>query len=161
MSDRQRKWDLRFLDIALNISKWSKDRSAGTGCVVTRDNRILTTGFNGFPPGVNDDVEERHERPAKYLWTEHCDRNAMFQAARMGIALEGATMYLTGPPCAPCTRGICIVGIVRVAWPKSNVFADDPERAARWAEDFAVASQLAAESKPYEVIFDIIEGEAC
>lgn len=154
MSDRQRKWDLRFINEARNIAQWSKDRSTKTGCVVTRDNRFLTTGYNGFPPGVNDEVPERHERPAKYRWTEHCDRNGIYQAARMGIALEGATMYLTGPPCSDCTRGIIAVGIVRVVWPADNPFVRNPEVVARWADDMALAEEMANEAG---LIFDVIE----
>ncbi len=160
MSDRQRKWDLRFLNMAFDIAEWSKDRSTKTGCVVTRDNRLQTSGYNGFPPGVDDEVEARHERPAKYLYTEHCDRNAIYQAARFGIALLGSSMYLTGPPCAPCTRGIIMVGIVRVVWPKDNPFNTDKARAARWADDFAAASEMAAEANGTGLDFDIIEMEA-
>ncbi len=158
MSDRQRKWDLRFIDQARSIATWSKDRSTKTGCVVTRDNRILCTGYNGFPPGCNDEVDARHERPAKYLWTEHCDRNAIYQAANMGIALAGATMYLTGPPCAPCTRGIAMAGIRRVVWPKDNAFDSNPATKARWAEDFSVASEMAGEVEG-GLILDIIEDD--
>lgn len=158
MSDRQLKWDLRFLDQARTIATWSKDRSRGVGCVVTRDNRILASGYNGFPPGVNDEVPERHERPAKYLWTEHAERNAIYQAARMGIALEGATMYGSAPPCAPCTRAIGSAGIVRMVWPAVNYFdTSDP----KWSDDFLVARLIAQEVNGTGIIFDVIEEAPC
>ena len=160
MSDRQRKWDLRFLDQAYSISLWSKDRSTKTGSVIVRDNRILTTGYNGFPPGCDDEVPERHERPAKYLWTEHAEGNAMFQAARFGISLEGATMYNTFPPCAPCTRGIVMCGIVRVVWAGNGPDVTDPEKMKRWSGDFLVAKQIANEAE-HGLIFDIIEENPC
>jgi len=73
-------------------------------------------GYNGFPRGVNDDVQDRHERPRKYLFTEHGERNAIYSAALNGVSLKGATIYLSGGglPCADCGRAIIQAGIVAV-----------------------------------------------
>src|SRR5678816_3286831 len=98
-------WDIRFLREAARIATWSKDRSTKVGCVIVGPSReIRSTGYNGFPRGVNDDVDERHARPMKYAYCEHAERNAIYNAARVGIPLEGCTLYcaadkLTGPPC--------------------------------------------------------------
>lgn len=109
------KFDTFFLKIAHTLSEKSKDRSTKVGCVVTAPDRaILTSGWNGFPRGVNDDIEERYERPDKYLWTEHAERNALYNAARHGIPLLGSTMYVTMMPCYNCARGIIQSGIKQV-----------------------------------------------
>lgn len=114
--DPSYKWHRRFIEMSQTVASWSKDRSTKVGAVIVRDRRILTTGFNGFPIGVDDNVEERHGRPAKYLYTEHAERNAILQAARLGLPLEGATLYLNYAPfpCADCTRAVIQSGIREV-----------------------------------------------
>lgn len=115
-------WDQYFLNIVKEVSKKSKDRSTKVGAIIVGpDHQIVSTGFNGFPIGVNDDVEERHQRPAKYDWTEHAERNAIYLAARKGTPLEGCTLYLmySPAPCVRCARGIIQVGI------KEIVVSDD------------------------------------
>src|SRR5260370_34651295 len=103
------------MDLAREIARWSKDRSGGVGCVIVGpDNEVRSTGFNGFPRGVNDEVESRHERPAKYKWTEHAERNAIYNAARVGIPIEGCRIYLPWFPCMECARAIIQTGIVEL-----------------------------------------------
>jgi len=131
------KWDRKFLVLALDIADWSKDPSTKVGAVIVGpDKEVRSTGYNGLPRGVNDNVPERNERPEKYFWYEHGERNAIFQAARMGTATKGCTLYVTSypakfGPCADCARAIIQAGIVRVV-------QEPPEgEAARWAESFA------------------------
>jgi dCMP deaminase len=115
------KWDKRFLEMARFIALWSKDRSTKCACVLVKDNRVIATGYNGFPEGTEDyDNEEKHERPEKYFWFEHAERNAIYSAARKGVAVEGATAYVTGPPCVDCTRGMIQAGVVDVIIPKQH-----------------------------------------
>ena len=91
--ERQKRWDRRFLELAKMFGTWSKDRSAGTGCVIVGPDRLLrASGYNGFVRGIDDEILERHERPAKYSWAEHAERNAIYNAARLGIALDGCTV---------------------------------------------------------------------
>lgn len=107
--------DDTWIDICIDISKQSKDRSTRVGCVIVGKYNIpLAMGFNGIPRGCNDDVEERHTRPNKYFWLEHGERNAIYNAARLGHALDGAKLYIPAPPCADCSRAIIQVGIVEV-----------------------------------------------
>jgi dCMP deaminase len=82
----------------------------------------------------------------KYKLIEHCDRNAIYSAARIGVSLEGCTMYLTGPPCHDCMRGIIQCGIVEVVWPADNKFERDEETFKRWSESFMAMNLLAVES---------------
>ena len=108
-------WDQRWLDLADFISQWSKDRSRKTCAVVVNERNVpLTIGWNGFPRGVRDEVNARHVRPEKYLWTEHAERNAIYNAAAEGIRLKGARMYIPWYPCAECARGIIQAGIAEL-----------------------------------------------
>src|SRR3954465_12147778 len=82
-------WDGRFMRMAGEIAGWSKDLSRKVGCVIVGPkNEIRAAGYNGFPRNTNDTRAYRHERPMKYKWTEHAERNAIYNAARVGIPLE-------------------------------------------------------------------------
>lgn len=109
-------WKEYYLGIAEQVRLKSKDRSTQIGAVIVGEgNEILSTGYNSFPRGLDDDVEERHQRPEKYLWTEHAERNAIYNAARIGTTLKGSTIFLTsGPPCMDCARGVINAGIKKV-----------------------------------------------
>ena len=116
-------WDEYFILQAQLVALKSKDRSTKVGCVIVGDgNILLSTGYNGFPRGVNDDVDSRHERPDKYSWTEHAERNAVFNAARHGIKLAGSRAYLNFEPnpCADCTRALIQAGIVEIIGPNRS-----------------------------------------
>jgi dCMP deaminase len=131
-------WDELFIRQAMLIALKSKDPSTKVGCVlVDYDNVVLSMGFNGFPRGVKEEetiwtqVEEfpvffprnkllpRWDRPAKYSWIEHAERNAIYNAARHGIKIAGAKAYLNFEPrpCADCTRGLIQSGIVEIIGP--------------------------------------------
>lgn len=146
MTKKELKWHRRFLELCDVISKWSKDRSTKTGCVIVKNNRIISTGYNGFPPGVDDEIEERHGRPQKYMFTEHCDRNAIYQAAKLGVSLENSIMYLNNPPCHDCCRGIIMSGIRKVIWPEDNPMENNKDVNKRWQESLEVAFTLMKES---------------
>ena len=120
------KWDERFMDLAAEVAKWSKDPSAQVGAIVVGiNNEILSTGYNGPPRGVNDDLPERWERPAKYNFIAHAEANAVYNAARNGVALEGCTMYIHAlPPCCGCAQAIIQSGIKRIV----VMTIDVPER---------------------------------
>lgn len=134
-------WDSYFMDLARLVSSRSKDRSTQTGCVIVgATNEIRSTGYNGFPRGVNDEAEERHARPEKYLWTEHAERNAIYNAARVGTPLAGCRIYLPWIPCMDCARAIVQAGIVEVIGVQMRL--DDP----KWAEDFKRVATLLGEA---------------
>ncbi len=140
------KWHRRFLGQAGYIATWSKDPSTQTGCVLVKDRAIISTGYNGFPRGVAD-FEERYEnRTLKYLLVVHCDTNAIYNAARRGVSTDGTTMYLTGPPCNECMKGIIQAGIVLVVWPRDNKFETDEDTWRRWFDATQAAELMALES---------------
>jgi dCMP deaminase len=109
-------WDRYYLDICKVVASRSKDPNTQIGCVIVGPaHEIRSTGYNSFPRGIRDDVQERLERPAKYLWMEHAERNAICNAARAGTSTEGCTIYVEIMPCMDCARAIVQAGIVDVA----------------------------------------------
>ena len=109
-------WTEYFLNIAEQVKLKSKDQSTQIGAVIVgEDKEVLSTGYNSFPRGLDDSVQERQERPEKYFWMEHAERNAIYNAARIGVSLKNSTIYLTsGLPCMDCARGIVNSGIKTV-----------------------------------------------
>lgn len=151
-SGGQEKWDRRFLELAQLFGTWSKDRSARTGCVIVGPDRLLrASGYNGFARGIDDDLNERHERPAKYSWTEHAERNAIYNAARLGIAVVGCTAYVNWFPCADCARAIVQAGMSRLVGLKPD-HTDE-----RWGADFEFATAMLEESGVEISLYDFPE----
>ena len=113
------KWERRFVKEAEEKAKWSKDPNTKIGCVLVMEWRkqIISSGFNGMPEGVNDNIPERNSREngEKYYWYEHAERNAIYKAARVGIKTEGTAAFLSfGMPCTDCARALIQAGIYRV-----------------------------------------------
>ncbi len=115
-------WEQYFRNIAHQVKLKSKDTYTQIGAVIVgTDNEIVSTGYNSFPRGINDDRTERQERPEKYYWFEHAERNSIYNAARIGVSTKDCTMYLTcGIPCADCARGIINAGIRRIVCERSG-----------------------------------------
>lgn len=134
-------WDARWIGLAREIATWSKDPSTKVGCLAVAGRRLLTTGYNGFPRGVNDDFSERYERPVKYLFTEHAERNAIYNAARNGVDLFNSVMYVTLYPCADCARGIIQAGVLQVIAPEPDWNLPG------WKDSFAAARIMLAEAR--------------
>ena len=135
------KWDNRFLQLAEHISKWSKDPSTKVGCVVVGpDREIRSTGFNGFPRGIDDSEERLTNRDLKYPLICHAEENAIMHAARIGLSLKDCTAYVTWPPCTRCARSLIQAGISEVVIPSGLEIPD------RWIEDFELSMSLMRES---------------
>jgi dCMP deaminase len=137
-------WDDYFMKMADLVASKSKDRSMKCGCVVVgHSNTVLSTGYNGFPRGVNDEDEALHKRPTKYIWTAHDAVNAIYNAARNGTKLLDSRAYLTAHPCQECARGIAQAGIIEVIFPTKH---DDPfykmNRWTHWEESFLNAREI-------------------
>ena len=115
-------WDEYFINIAEQVKLKSKDINTQIGVVVVgKDNEIVSTGYNSFPRGINDDIDERQERPEKYFWFEHAERNAIYNAARIGVSKLGTTMYMTcGMSCSDCARAIINSGISKIVLRKGK-----------------------------------------
>ena len=107
-------WNEWFLQGVYWVASKSKDPKTKIGALIVKDKRIISTGYNGIPIGVDDKNKSRHERPEKYKWYEHGERNAIYAAAKYGISTDGAILYTNALPCADCARGIIQSGITRV-----------------------------------------------
>lgn len=109
-------WVSYYRQLANTVKLKSKDKYTQIGAVIVgKDGEIVSTGYNSFPRGLDDGLNYRQERPEKYYWFEHAERNAIYNAARIGVSTKGTTMYLScGLPCADCARGIINSGIKRI-----------------------------------------------
>jgi dCMP deaminase len=108
----------------MEVAQWSKDRSRKIGAVIVKDREIISTGYNGMPRGVNDDIDERHERPEKYHWFIHAEANAIINAARQGKSTLECDMYVNLFPCDTCAGFIVQAGIKRVFCDSAPDFND-------------------------------------
>ena len=136
MSER---WDAFFFSLCDQIAKMSKDESTKLGCVIVGpDREIRATGFNSFPRGIDDGVSERQERPLKYKFIEHAERNAIYNAARVGVGLKGCVLYCQWHPCSDCARAIIQSGIVEVVMREA---IED-----RWVDDMLAARAMLDEA---------------
>lgn len=110
-------WDEYFCELATVVSKRSTCPRAQVGCLLVRDNRILTTGFNGAPSGLD------HCSDIGCLMIDghcarsvHAEQNAIVQAALHGVSTKGATCYATHFPCIVCTKLLINAGVERVVY---------------------------------------------
>ena len=123
------------MNLAETVAEWSScyQSNRHVGAVIVRDKRILTTGYNGAPEGI-ESCSERGEclRRVKNIasgtmqevcYAVHAEQNAIIQAAKLGINLQGAEMYVTHQPCVICTRMILNSGIKRVVY--KNGYPDE------------------------------------
>lgn len=105
------KWLQRYLDLARHVAQWSKDPSTKVGAVlVGRDRKMIALGYNGFPPGIQDDGRLQ-DRSLKYPLTQHAERNVLDNAT---FDARGSTLAVTLFPCHECTKSIISKGIARV-----------------------------------------------
>lgn len=160
-SESELNWINMFFEMCEVVSKKSKDPSTKVGCVITgSNNSVISTGFNGFPIGVEDGLidlsndkinkSKRYERPEKYSWTAHAEENAIAFAARNGVSTNGATLYVNRMmPCTRCTRLIIQSGIKKIV-----VLIDVPEETLkRWEEDNNIAEQMLKEAGVQMLVF--------
>lgn len=139
------EWLLRIAEL---VATKSKDRSTKIGAVIVGpDFEIRSVGYNGFPRNINDNVDARHERPAKYMWTEHAERNAIFNAARVGIPVKDCVMYVTGRAiaCTDCARAIIQSGITTIIG-RAERKEIHRAKGAHWEENLEVAKQMLLEA---------------
>ena len=122
------KWDHRFMEMAQLVSTWAScyQEERKVGAVIVKDKRVMTTGYNGAPAGVSTCVERgeclrkklgipsgtRHEM----CYAVHAEQNAIIQAAKLGVNIDGSTLYCTHQPCILCAKMIVNAGVVRVVY---------------------------------------------
>ena len=122
------KWDVRFMQMASVIAGWASCYKANRkiGCVIVKNKRIMTTGYNSAPAGVKTCVERgeclreklgiasgtKHE----ICYATHAEQNAIIQAAKLGVSIDGATLYCTHQPCTICSKMIINAGIKKIIY---------------------------------------------
>lgn len=139
------KWNYRFMELAELIATWSKDPSTKTGAVVVGPNKeIRATGYNGLVRGVDDNISERMERPTKYDFFEHAERNAIYNACLTGTCLKGCTIFCTLTPCTDCARAIIQAGITEVVTYKFETSDSDPKNT--WRDKLNYSAEMFKEA---------------
>ena len=129
------KWDKRFLSLAEHIAGWSKDPSTKCGAVITKDNKIISLGFNGLASGVEDYSERLANRDIKYKMVIHAEENAILFAKQ---DLEGCSIYLWPfPPCSNCAAKIIQTGIKRVIAPIAS-----SDLIERWGDSLKISANM-------------------
>lgn len=117
--DKQAKYDTFFMDIAERCSAMSVATRLKVGAVITKNNRLISSGFNGSPPGLPNECEEVRESGEVVTkpTTIHAEENAIiFLARSSGASTEGSTLYSTHSPCFTCARLAINAGISRVVY---------------------------------------------
>lgn len=122
------KWDVRFMDVAKLVATWSScyQQNRQVGAVITKNKRILTTGYNGASSGIISCKEKgsclRRELNIasgtcqEVCYATHAEQNAIIQAGKMGVCIDGATLYCTHQPCSICAKMIINSGINRIVF---------------------------------------------
>lgn len=131
MSEKRREyisWDDYFMGVALLAAERSKDPNTRVGaCIVDKQNRILSTGYNGFPHGCSDDEfpwgREGADVETKYPYVVHAELNAILNTR--GTSLAGSKLYVALFPCNECAKAIIQAGIREVVY-LSDKYKDTP-----------------------------------
>lgn len=122
------KWDDRFIEMVQLVASWSScfQENRKIGAVIVRDKRILTTGYNGAPSNTKSCMERgeclRRNRNIKsgtmqeLCYAIHAEQNAIIQAAKLGVSIEGTTLYCSNQPCIICSKMIVNSGIKKVVY---------------------------------------------
>ena len=140
MTVQEKKWDIRFIKLAKEVSTWSIDPSTKVGCVLVKNKRVISTGYNGFPKNISDNFDRLMDREQKYEITVHAEVNAVTTAALHGVSTEGSTAYITLMPCSRCASVLINAGVTAVCVLANPVIPD------RWLSNFILASKLLAEA---------------
>ncbi len=117
--------DQNFINIATELAKASKCVSKQVGAVIVKDGRILSTGYNGTPAGYINCSEhwDGEYTTEHHNWSKtyeiHAEMNAIIWAARKGISIEDATIYVTLEPCSECSKNLIASGIKRIVYAKA------------------------------------------
>ena len=133
------KWSKRFLQLADNVATWSKDPSTQVGAVIVDPitKRVVGSGYNGLPRGV-EDKPERLERPLKYKFIVHAELNAIINS---DTCVRGMHLFCTHYPCHECAKAIVQSGIVSV-----TSFSPTMGMRDRWSESWDITDIIFKES---------------
>lgn len=112
MSERP-NWDNYFKELTMVTSKRSACHRLHVGCVLVKDNRIISQGYNGYLPGA---PHEQVMRNGHEIATVHAEQNAVTDCAKRGVSCNQATAYITHYPCINCMKIMCAAGISKIKY---------------------------------------------
>lgn len=130
------KWIKRYIQLAEQVSAWSKDPSTKVGAVIVGENgQIVSQGYNGFPRGVNDSDDRYNNRELKYKLVVHSEMNAILNALYNGASVKDCTLFVHNlPVCNECAKAIIQSGIKKVYM--------DTEINERWQESWKYTKMM-------------------
>ncbi len=150
-------WDEYFMEIAKTVALRATCDRGKSGCVIAKNKRILVTGYVGSPVGVPHCDEVGHQmkimvhedgtQTQHCVRTTHAEQNAICQAARLGVSIDGATIYCKMTPCSTCAKMIINSGIKRVVAEKDYHAAEDSKDLLKKAD---VVLEILGEIEKYE-----------
>jgi len=127
-------WDTIFLRQAYEWREKSHDAQTQHGAVLVKNKRIISSGYNGFVQGIQDDILPNLRDPSgnlndKHVWMIHSEHSAILDCAKQGRSAEGSTMYVTGKPCLNCCQFMYQAGVVEVVYGNtlSNMIVSNPD----------------------------------
>jgi dCMP deaminase len=152
------KWSEKFMRNAYFWSESSKDVRTKVGAVLVRKRRPIAVGYNGLPEGLEDDLPKRQERPLKYFFFEHAERNCFYQCAHQGVSSSGCTIYTMGTPCADCARAVINCHVVKCVIHKQWVDYEKVFYREKWEESCKISEQMLLEAGVQLEVFDKVLG---
>ena len=166
-------WDEYFMFIAKVVSTRSTCSSRPTGAVIVKNNRILATGYNGSVPGDTHCIDmadgfcfRRHigatdQAKYNYCKASHAEANAIVQAAKLGVCIDGAKIYCTLAPCYTCFKLIVSAGITHIYY-ELKYKSKDKERDKFWEHVIKSSpvqmTQIILDRAVYDYILERVEG---
>lgn len=134
----------KFYELAkVKAGLFSKDKSTKV-CALYIDPislHILSTGYNGMPRNIDENIESRWERPQKYKYVVHAEANGIYNACRSGVSLNNSICLVTFFPCSECTKGIIQVGVKELITPYPD-FKNN-----KYGEDYKFSMEMLSEAK--------------
>lgn len=145
------KWDRRLLELARHVSVWSRDPSTQVGAVISREKRVVSLGFNGFPQGMDDDEALYTNREEKYSRIVHGEMNALL----FGGKLDGSETLYTYPfaPCDRCAVVMLQAGIQRFVYPPLDSLPVEQQE--RWRKSMEQTERFFVEMEAEYVHLDL------
>lgn len=149
MKPNDEKWHIRYLRLANEVASWSIDPSTKVGCVLVRNKRVVSTGYNGLPKNLSDSFDRLMDREKKYEMTVHAEVNAVTTAALHGVSTENCAAYVTFNPCSRCAAVLINAGITAVYVCSGSIVPD------RWLDNMIIASKMLAEAGVHYQTIDL------
>jgi len=116
-----------FKDVIIKLASRSTCNRANVGCVITKEDRIIASGYNGSLPGEPHCGDDNHLLIDNHcVRTTHAEMNALMFCAKNGINVEGCEMYITHSPCPLCTKLLIMAGITKVYYIKPYKITENP-----------------------------------